>query len=177
MKLECDMTNVSHHLIRHLILDLISFIHSGARLQRLLVCNLCDPFYLITNRLRSPQTCVQSCPRWPGHALPLLPRSDTLTLRQQCEARHREPETGGGCSGCCSSPDNFYRGWNIRVFTILVILISFWDLCWTNRSSVGQGAFWVNKYWDVMIMIKLIMSNGGVCQQPICKMKPPSLRN
>ena len=33
MKLECDMTNVSHHIIRHLILDLISFIHSGARLH------------------------------------------------------------------------------------------------------------------------------------------------
>ena len=73
MKLECDMTNVSHHLIRHLILDLISFIHSGARLQRLLVCILCDPFHLITNRLRSPQTCVQSWPGWPGHARPCSP--------------------------------------------------------------------------------------------------------
>ena len=96
MKLECDMTNVSHHLIRHLILVLISFIHSGARLQRLLVCILCDPLYLITNKLRSPKVCVQSYPRWPGLTWPLLPRSDTLTLTQQCEACHQEPETGRG---------------------------------------------------------------------------------
>ena len=57
----------------------------------------------------------------------LLPCSDMLTLTQQCEARHPEPETVAGASvGVILAQIIFTAEETLEVFTVLlVILISF----------------------------------------------------
>ena len=84
-------------------------------------------------------TCDQPPSHYRIRQLTLLPCSDMLTLTQQCEARHPEPETVAGASvGVILAQIIFTAEETLEVFTVLlVILISFSDLCLGKQEQRG----------------------------------------